>query len=350
MAQTLTEAATAASPGAAMAPAAWAEAESQRLAALYRYGVLDTGPEPAFDAITELAACICQTEAALLSLVDQDRLWFKAQLGFDRDSAPRAHAPCAQAIEQADDRPMLVDPAGDPRFAEHPALGAAAGWHLYAGAPLVTPQGWAVGTLCVLDHAPRMLSARQQHALRLLADQAVAQLELRRAQALLDLQGNTDEVTGAWNRAAFERRLAEEWARWSRHGGSLALLAIDVDRFKHFNDSHGHASGDEALQQVAGALEGTLRAHDVLAHCGAGEFSVLLPATDISGATAAAERMRQALGQVVWASEPLTVSIGVAVSLREGDVEAAALADRAHRALTRAKAQGRNCVEVCVAA
>lgn len=120
MAQTLTEAASAALPGAAMAPAAWAEAESQRLAALYRYGVLDTEPEPAFDAITELAACICETEAALLSLVDQDRLWFKAQRGFDRDSAPRAHAPCAQAIEQADDRPMLVDPAGDPRFASHP--------------------------------------------------------------------------------------------------------------------------------------------------------------------------------------------------------------------------------------
>lgn len=346
MAQTSTEAAT----GAAMATVAWAETESQRLAALYRYGVLDTGPEPAFDAITELAACICGTEAALLSLVDQDRLWFKAQLGFDRDSAPRAHAPCAQAIEQADDRPMLVDPAGDPRFAAHPALGAAAGWHLYAGAPLVTPQGWAVGTLCVLDHAPRPLSARQQQALQLLAGQAVAQLELRRAQALLELQGNTDEVTGVWNRSAFERRLAEEWARWSRHGGSLSLLAIDVDRFKHFNDLHGHARGDAALQQVARALEGTLRAHDVLAHCGAGEFSVLLPATDLGGATAAAERMRQALSHVAWDSEPLTVSIGVAVNAPAGDVEAAALTERAHRALTRAKAHGRDCVEVCIGA
>lgn len=350
MAQTSTEAAVGTPSGAVITQAAWAESESQRLAALYRYGVLDTEPEAAFDAITELAACICQTEAALLSLVDQDRLWFKAQLGFDRNSAPRAHAPCAQAIEQADDRPMLVDPAGDPRFAAHPALGAAAGWHLYAGAPLVTPQGWAVGTLCVLDHAPRALTARQQQALQLLAGQAVAQLELRRAQALLELQGNTDEVTGAWNRTAFERRLAEEWARWSRHGGSLALLAVDVDRFKHYNDLHGHARGDIALQQVAHALEGSLRAHDVLAHCGAGEFSVLLPATDMSGAMAAAERMRQALGSVTWADEPLTVSIGVAVSARDRDVEPTALADRAHRALTRAKAQGRDCVEACVGA
>ena len=331
--------------GAAMSPT---EAESQRLAALYRYGVLETGAEPAFDAITELAACICGTQASLISLVDRDRLWFKAQTGFEGDSAPRTHAPCAQAIEQADDRLLLADPAGDPRFAAHPALGAAGGWHTYAGAPLVTPQGWAVGTLCVLDRTARSLSSRQQHALRLLAEQAVAQLELRRASALLDLQGNTDEVTGLWNRTAFERRLAQEWARWGRHGGDLALLAVDLDHFKHFNDLHGHPVGDEALRQAARGLEGSLRGHDVLAHCGAGEFSVLLPSTDPGGAMAAAERMRSALAAVPWAVEPLTASIGVAVAVHAADIEPIALTRRAHRGLTHAKAQGRDCVELCL--
>ncbi|WP_428421028.1 GGDEF domain-containing protein [Methylibium sp.] len=329
-----------------------AEAESQRLAALYRYGVLETGAEPAFDAITELAACICGTQASLISLVDRDRLWFKARTGFDGDcdcdSAPRTHAPCAQVIELAGDRPLQADPAGDPRFAAHPALGAAGGWRLYAGAPLVTPQGWAVGSLCVLDRASRSLSSRQQQALRLLAAQAVAQLELRRANALLDLQGNTDEVTGLWNRSAFERRLAQEWARWSRHGGSLALLAIDLDHFKHFNDVHGHSLGDEALQQAARGLEGELRGHDVLAHCGAGEFSVLMPSTDPGGALAVAERMRSALAALPWAVEPLTASIGVAVAAHGADVEPSALSRRAHRGLTHAKAQGRNCVELCL--
>lgn len=333
-------------PRAALPPA---EVESQRLAALYRYGVLDTGTEPAFDAITELAACVCGTPVSLLSLVDRDRLWFKAHTGFHDETAPRAHAPCAEAIERADDGVLLADPAGDPRFAAHPALGAAGDWHLYAGAPLITPQGWAVGTLCVLDHAARSLTAPQRVALRQLAEQAVAQLELRRAQALLELQGNTDEVTGLWNRAAFERRLVQEWRRWHRHGGSLALLAIDLDRFKHFNDVHGHRAGDEALRQAARALEGALRAHDVLAHCGGGEFSALLPSTDAVGALAAAERMRQALAGQSWGIEALTASVGIAVGVHGVDIEPVALTARAHRGLTHAKSQGRDCVEVCLA-
>lgn len=325
------------------------DAEGQRLAALYRYGVLDTTAEPAFDALASLAAWFCGASTSLISLVDRDRLWFKSRLGFDAESAPRTNAPCASAILEPDELLLLEDQRGDARFAAHPTIGAAAGWRFYAGAPLVTPEGWPIGTLCVLGREPRRLSKRQQEALRLLAEQVVAQLELRRARTLLEAQGSTDDVTGVWNRQAFERRLLEEWARWGRHGGNLALLAVDLDHFKHFNDLHGHVRGDEALQQVALALEGTLRAHDVLAHFGAGEFGVILPMTDASGATAAAERTHCAMDELVWAVEPLTVSVGVAVAIHGSDVEATALAARAHRALTLAKAHGRDRVEVCLA-
>jgi diguanylate cyclase (GGDEF)-like protein len=324
--------------------------ESQRLAALYRYGVLDTGPEPAFDALATLAAWTCGASTALVSLVDRDRLWFKAHIGLAADSAPRGHAPCASAIERPDEMLVVPDASGDPRFAPHPAFQPGAetggGWRFYAGAPLVTPQGWPIGTLCVLDREPKQLGERQQEALRMLADLVVDQLELRRARTLLDAQCDTDEVTGAWNRHAFERRLAEEWTRWSRHGGHLALLAVDVDRFKHFNHVHGHRRGDEALQQVTSALERALRAHDVLAHAGAGEFWIVLPSTDAPGALAASERVRQAIAEIKWAVEPLTVSIGAGVAAEHRDVESATLASRAHRALTHAKAAGRNRVEL----
>lgn len=328
------------------------EEEDQRLAALYRYGVLDTGSEAAFDALASLAAWACDASSSLISLVDRDRLWFKAHVGFDAESAPRLQAPCACAIEDPGHLLLLDDPQSDPRFNGHPAFAAAngngGGWRFYAGAPLVTPQGWPVGTLCVLDREPKTLSERQQQTLKLLADQVVAQLELRRARTLLDVQSSTDDVTGVWNRQAFERRLAEEWARWGRHGGDLALLAIDIDHFKQFNDHHGHPRGDEALQQVARALESALRAHDVQAHFGAGEFGVVLPATDAVGAMAAAERVHQAVDAVKWQLEPLTVSIGVAVAVHGSDVEASALTGRAHRALTHAKGRGRHCVELCL--
>lgn len=334
-------------------PARPNEEEDQRLAALYRYGVLDTGAEPAFDALASLAAWACDASSALISLVDRDRLWFKAHIGFDPESAPRREAPCAEAITEPGELLVLGDAQADPRFAGHPAFGAAngnghGGWRFYAGAPLVTPQGWPVGTLCVLDREPKALTERQQSTLRLLADQVIAQLELRRARTLLEAQCSTDDVTGVWNRHAFERRLAEEWARWGRHGGDLALLAIDVDHFKHYNDQHGHPRGDEALQQMARALESTLRGHDVLAHFGAGEFGVLLPATDAAGAMSAAERVHRAVDAMRWALEPLTVSVGVAVAVRGSDVEPGALAGRAHRALTHAKGRGRHCVELCL--
>ena len=331
-------------------PARPNEEEDQRLAALYRYGVLDTGSEPAFDALASLAAWSCDASSSLISLVDRDRLWFKAHVGFDAESAPRLQAPCARAIEEPGQLLLLDDPLSDPRFAGHPAFtgGQQGAWRFYAGAPLVTPQGWPVGTLCVLDRAPKTLSERQQQTLRLLADQVVAQLELRRARTLLEAYSSTDDVTGVWNRQAFERRLGEEWARWGRHGGDLALLAIDIDHFKQFNDHHGHPRGDEALQQVARALESTLRAHDVQAHFGAGEFGVVLPATDAGGAMAAAERVHRAVEAVDWRLEPLTVSVGVAVAVHGSDVEASALTGRAHRALTHAKGRGRHCVELCL--
>lgn len=319
--------------------------ESLRLAALYRYGVLDTAAEPAFDALALLAARSCGASSSLISLVDQDRLWFKARVGIDAADAARADSPCSCAIAEPDAL-MLADLQGDARFAAHPVVGAAAGWRLYAGAPLVTPEGWPVGTLCVLDRDAKALSAQQSETLGLLAQQVIAQLELRRVRTLLDAQCTTDAVTGVWNRQAFERRLQQEWARWERHGGSLALLAIDLDHFKRFNGLYGHARGDEVLQQVALALEGTLRAHDVLAHYGGGEFAVMLPMTDSAGAVTAAERVYRAVDGIDWRAQPMTVSVGVAVATHGIDVEPASMTLRAHRGLTQAKAHGRHRVEL----
>jgi CheY-like chemotaxis protein len=153
--------------------------EAERLQALSDYGVLDTLPEQAYDDIAGLAALICNAPIALVSLVDDRRQWFKARFGLSAPETPRELAFCAHTIQQGD---LLVvpDAAADPRFASNPLVTGDPHIRFYAGVPLTTPDGFNLGTLCVLDRSPRTLTALQREALRALARQAMAQLELRR--------------------------------------------------------------------------------------------------------------------------------------------------------------------------
>jgi len=153
--------------------------ELARLAALRQYQVLDTAPEKVFDDFTFLAAQICRTPIALISLVDGNRQWFKSKVGIDVDCTPRDVAFCAYTIMQ--NEPLVVPNAlNDSRFAENPIVTDGLEIRFYAGAPLITPEGYAIGTLCVVDTVPRDLSLEQQEGLRALSNQVIAQLEMRR--------------------------------------------------------------------------------------------------------------------------------------------------------------------------
>ncbi len=154
--------------------------EAQRLTELQAYSVLDTDPEAGFDDLTAVAAMICGTPIALVSLIDLHRQWFKSHHGLDATETPRDLAFCAHAILQ--DQPLVVpDSLQDPRFHDNPLATGAPHVRFYAGIPLINAKGYALGTLCVIDHQPRELSAVQLDALARLGRQVVAQLELRRA-------------------------------------------------------------------------------------------------------------------------------------------------------------------------
>ncbi len=153
--------------------------ERQRLKVLWQYDVLDTMPEAVFDELTELAARICGAPIALISLVDKERQWFKSRVGITRSETARNISFCAHAILQPD-LFTVPDATLDARFAANPLVKSDPKIRFYAGAPLVTPDGYALGTLCVIDHVPRDLSADQRQALRVLARHVVGQLELRR--------------------------------------------------------------------------------------------------------------------------------------------------------------------------
>jgi PAS domain S-box-containing protein len=177
--------------------------EPERLDALRRTGVLDTAPEPAFDELTRLASLICGTPMAMVSLVDAERQWFKSKVGIEAEGTPREHAFCAHAITQGD-LFVVPDATADQRFADNPLVTGETHFRFYAGMPLMNPEGHALGTLCVVDREPRQLNDAQREALRALARQAAAQLELRRQVA------ETKSSAGRLARA--QRQLAAQYA------------------------------------------------------------------------------------------------------------------------------------------
>ena len=318
--------------------------ETARLVALHDYGILDTPADPRTDVFVRLAADLFETPISLVSLVDKDRQWFKAAVGLDASETSRDLAFCAHAI-LAPTEVMVVEDAGlDPRFAGNALVTGAPHIRFYAGAPVVSPEGFPLGTLCVIDRKPRKLDEAGRRRLADLAMGAASVLDLHRIAARLQHLATHDPLTGLANRALFQPTLEAAVQDAVTGGASCAVLYLDLDRFKLINDRFGHAGGDLVLRAAADRLRGSIRDSDIAARLGGDEFAVLLSgANDSATAYETASRIIEAFAAPVYIdNEPITIgtSIGFAMAPTDGQ-DSATLMRLADAALYHAKATGR---------
>ncbi len=196
--------------------------ESARLDALYRSHILDTPSEPAFDDVARLAAYVCRTPIAVISLVDSTRQWFKSVVGLSHTESPRSQAFCAHTILGTD--LFIVEEADvDERFADHPWVVESPSIRFYAGVPLITPDGHAIGSLAVMDVVPRTLTPEQHTGMHTLAKQVMAQLTLRTGRRALPLSSIDSADPAACAGDAIDRGRATEGER-SKQDMLLALM------------------------------------------------------------------------------------------------------------------------------
>ena len=178
--------------------------ELKRRESLASYAILDTDPEPSFDDLTHLASFICKTPIALIALVDEHRQWFKSRVGLSAEETSRDIAFCSHAILQSE---MFVvpDATQDARFRDNPLVGGDPHIRFYAGVPLINEEGFALGTLCVIDKQPRTLTDAETAALKALSRLVLGQMELRRN--LMALKN------ALYNRSAEEHERQRELAK-----------------------------------------------------------------------------------------------------------------------------------------
>ncbi len=261
--------------------------EEKRLNALRSLNVLDTLPEERFDRLTRLAKRMFDVPMALVSLVDENRQWFKSCVGIDISEAPRDMSFCGHAI-LGDEIFIIPDTLQDERFSDNPFVLNSPYCRFYAGCPLRYADGTMLGTLCIIDTKPRSLNDDDLAALRDLAE--LTEHELMAVQL-----ATQDELTKLSNRRGFIKLAQNSLDICLRHDISSALVFLDLNKFKAINDIFGHAEGDKALNVFSKILQENVRKSDVVGRLGGDEFAMFLTDTSQETAEQTILRLRNSL-------------------------------------------------------
>lgn len=219
--------------------------EASRIAAVRRYDILDTPPDGAFDRITKLAARLFDVPISIVSIVDSDRIWFKSHHGIDAQQVERSPGLCASAILH-DDVYLITDATSDPRTLANPLVAGEAGFRFYAAQPLTTAEGHNLGTLCVIDHKPRLITTDEIELLQTLGGIVMDELELRRSARTLHTI-EAERSRGSRDEAARLQTMADtlqvglESSRQIGRAVGLLMAHYDIDAEAAFEKLRGHS-------------------------------------------------------------------------------------------------------------
>jgi len=330
-----------------------------KIANIHSLDLFYTPIEERFERLTRLARRALHVPVAAISLLNEDKQWFKSAAGWGISELPRDQAICKHTVET--NQPLVIgDTLQDPRVAKLPIVAAGPRFRAYAGHPLVDEHGNCIGTFCVFDLKPREFGAADRQTLsdmaalaqrELLSDQLTSahaaltsKLGMARREALMD------PLTHLWNRRGASVLLKGAFTSADQRGTPLALALLDLDNFKRINDNHGHQTGDEVLRRVASRLLSAVRGDDAICRLGGDEFLVLMADTDANIASRVAERIRHIITATAIPTRDgaMTVSVSVGCTVRQARDPTAveALLERADQALMQSKAAGRNRVRM----
>lgn len=245
--------------------------EAVRLTTLRSLDILDSLGEERFDRLTRMAKHMFRVPIALVSLVDENRQWFKSCIGLEVSETSRDISFCGHVI-LGDEVFVIPDTLKDDRFADNPLVLEDPHIRFYAGCPIRVANGSRIGTLCIIDQVPRDFCAEDEELLKDLA--AMVEQELTAVQL-----ATLDEMTNLTNRRGFMGVANKILSLCVRNQIPATLAFIDLNNFKSINDQHGHAEGDRALVDFSQQLATAFRSSDVVARLGGDEFVVLFTGT-----------------------------------------------------------------------
>lgn len=328
--------------------------EKARLENLASYGILDSEPEAGYDDITKLVTYISNMPISTLAFIDENRKWHKSKIGLKKEFVPRSFSICSHTI--MNDKTLIINDTKEHECIKNVGM-VANPPHIrfYAGVPLISSEGFAIGTLCALDTKPNSLNDKQIDGLEILGRSVVCLLEARRNVKLLELNqkeithlnhelkhlSRTDELTGLWNRRVLHEALDRELKVNKRTKGSLAVMLLDIDNFKTINDQLGHKLGDEAIVLVANVLKKEIRETDYCIRYGGDEFIIIILGDNHRLSDALSDRIRANIENASKSIKTFTISIGVVVVESE-EIDSEQVLQLADKCMYQAKENGRN--------
>lgn len=335
--------------------------EMLRLENLHSYEILDTPSDGAFDDLTLIATEVFGVPIAIVSLVDENRIWFKSAHGLDGTrQIDRGPGLCASAII-SNDLYIASDLRRDPNSLANPLVARDNGFRFYAAIPLTSPKGYNLGTFCIIDKVPRDFPEKHKTLLKCFGRLVMSQLEQRlssreiaslavsvsQSNKLLSYAANHDPLTGLLNRRSISLRMSELGRSEPNNGN--AVLLLDVDDFKFINDTHGHAVGDLVLIEISAIISQSMRAPDFVGRFGGEEFLVILENCSMEKAIGVADRIRKNVAESpidLGDSNFLNVTISGGLCRSMSGMPIDGVLRRADAALYKAKRSGKNQIVV----